>query len=61
LEEKSMTGKTTTGLALALALVLSLGACGDGGNAGGDNAASPTPPENISEAEPKGTGGTSNN
>ena len=52
-----MIGKTTTGLALTFLFVLSLGACGD---AGGDNAASPTPRENISEAEPKGTGGTSN-
>jgi hypothetical protein len=53
--------KTTTGLALAFGLALSLAACSDGGNAGGDGAANPTPPENISEAEPKGAGGTSNN
>ena len=43
-------------LVMAFWLSLFLIGCGDGG----DNAANPTPPENISEAEPEGAGGTSN-
>ena len=55
-----MPAKTHHALILALGLALSLTACGDGDNAAEGDAANPTPAENISEAEPEGVGGTSN-
>ncbi len=45
-----------TPLVLTFALLLTLGACNGGGN---DTKGGATPPENVSEADPQGVGGTS--
>ncbi len=55
-----MVWKSTGVLALSFALAMGLAACGDAGDGEAEDAATPTPQENISPAEPAGVGGTTN-